>query len=42
MFPFIEQQSGKRTHALCLSFSYIPSLLMELELLQGMHEFEKK
>lgn len=42
LLPFIEEQYGKRASALCLSFSYIPALLMELELLQGMYGFEKK
>lgn len=42
LLPFIEELYGKRASALCLSFSYIPALLMKLELLQGMYGFEKK
>lgn len=33
---------GKKASALCLSFSYILALLMELALLQGMYGFENK
>lgn len=32
----------KIPNALCLSFLYIPGLLMKLEWLQGMYGFEKK